>query len=150
MGADEKLLQACVEGDVTAVKKLLSAGAGIDSKGEYGDTPLHRAARYGHANVATLLLEAGAGIDSTRKDGDTPLHIAARRGKANVARLLLEAGADTTIKNVLNDRAEDKATESVRPLFESYSSEYYTAAVASLSQLTLEPSTSSRAPIDRD
>lgn len=37
-------------------------------------TPLHQAARQGHANTCRLLLDAGAAVDVADEEGDTALH----------------------------------------------------------------------------
>ena len=63
----------------------------VDSKDDYGQTPLSRAAENGHEAVAKLLLETGkVDVDSKHKYGRTPLSWAAEKGHEAVAKLLLE------------------------------------------------------------
>jgi len=37
---------------------------------QYGDTPLHTAARYGHAGVTQILISAKCGVNETNKVSD--------------------------------------------------------------------------------
>ncbi|QKG22982.1 ankyrin repeat domain-containing protein [Actinomadura verrucosospora] len=66
----------------------------LDSRDKDGVSPLHYAARHGHADPVRLLLEAGANPNITENYGFTPLHEAAENGHAEVVRALLTAGAD--------------------------------------------------------
>ena len=59
---------------------LLDKGADIESKDNYGQTPLSWAAERGHEAVVQLLLDKGADIESKDDDGRTPLSLAAKRG----------------------------------------------------------------------
>ncbi|EON99373.1 putative glycerophosphodiester phosphodiesterase gde1 protein [Phaeoacremonium minimum UCRPA7] len=81
------------------VKMLVDAGVDINWQDNTGETALHLAARFGHAECARILLE---GNDEQKADVElveksfawTPLHIAAVDGYLSVAKLLVEAGAD--------------------------------------------------------
>ncbi|MBR4107832.1 MAG: ankyrin repeat domain-containing protein [Akkermansia sp.] len=69
----------------------------------YGVTPLHEAARRGHADIVEVLIHAGSNIHATTSNPDktvhrhchhlTPLHFAARSGDVRCVELLLNAGA---------------------------------------------------------
>lgn len=83
------------EPDLQRVVDLLSEGADVDEtapntcSGHDGHTPLHIAARDGHAALARLLLEVGA--DQSRQDSympAVPAHKAAYFGHADVLRVL--------------------------------------------------------------
>ena len=50
-----ELLHAAGAGDIAKVLYLLSKGANIEAKDNYGDTPLHYGSNKGHADVAELL-----------------------------------------------------------------------------------------------
>jgi Ankyrin repeats (3 copies) len=80
---------------VRAVRVLISRGANIAGRGEYGDEVLHHAASGGYSCIP-LLLAAGASVDAAGQDGRRPLHAAASNAKYGdkAARLLYEAGAD--------------------------------------------------------
>ncbi|HEX5322291.1 MAG TPA: sigma-70 family RNA polymerase sigma factor [Capsulimonadaceae bacterium] len=64
-------------------------------------TPLHFAARYGHAALAQVLIENGAAADAKAWDDNhqwtTPVVLAAWEGGAEVLRVLLENGADPNL-----------------------------------------------------
>ena len=64
-----------------------------------GDTALHLAARYGHAEVATALLAFGAPHSPRNKWELTPLIEAVRAGYNQVVSALLQYGADPTAQN---------------------------------------------------
>ena len=69
--------------------------------GTTGYTPLHYAAREGHAGVVSLLIAFGADPNrATTAGGATPLHRASFTGRAEVVRQLLEAGADALLQDV--------------------------------------------------
>ena len=65
-------------GHLEIVKFLLEKGASIDSKNDYGSTPLHLASMKGHLEIVKLLLGEGANIDAKDENGSTPLHWASR------------------------------------------------------------------------
>ena len=58
------------------MKALLDAGAKINAKAKYGDTPLHVAAVMGRTGAATALLAAGAKVNARTIDKLTPLDFA--------------------------------------------------------------------------
>ncbi len=63
----------CFWGDLPAVKKLLTAGADINAKGENGNTPLTYAVMSISLDVITYLLNAGADCNLTNDWGDKPV-----------------------------------------------------------------------------
>ena len=66
---------------------------------QYGDAPLHTAARYGHAGVTRILVSGRARVSGRNKNGDTALHIAAAMNKRKLARILVQAGVSTELRN---------------------------------------------------
>jgi ankyrin repeat protein len=76
------------------IEKLLKSGADASKSDRSGQTPLHWAARGGHADAARLLLERRASVEARSRDGSTPLHLAAEVDSAAVVSLLLRHGAD--------------------------------------------------------
>ncbi len=81
------------------------------AEGGYEGTPIHAAARAGHANTLSLLLDNGADVNSRGINGGTPLHRASWKGELEVGECLLDHGAD------INARDCDKWT----PLFPAVS-----------------------------
>ncbi|KAI1441038.1 glycerophosphodiester phosphodiesterase GDE1 [Annulohypoxylon stygium] len=84
---------------VYIIRLLVEAGVDINWQDETGETALHIAARFGHAECAKILLEGSAeqkaNLELTEKSfAWTPLHISAVDGHLDVAQLLVEAGAD--------------------------------------------------------
>eukprot|EP00240_Pyramimonas_obovata_P000249 CAMPEP_0118927864 /NCGR_PEP_ID=MMETSP1169-20130426/5244_1 /TAXON_ID=36882 /ORGANISM="Pyramimonas obovata, Strain CCMP722" /LENGTH=1671 /DNA_ID=CAMNT_0006869721 /DNA_START=246 /DNA_END=5258 /DNA_ORIENTATION=- len=65
----------------------------------YPTTPLHLAAKYGHAEVVAVLLSKGANMRLHSKEGETAIEIAVRYGRMNVLELLLQAGCDVEMPN---------------------------------------------------
>jgi len=89
------LLDACELNHEDVVAAILSHGGNPMTPDKDEDTPLSRAARYNHVNVARMLISAGVNVPSVRSlDGRTPLSRACRYGMAEVAELLISHGAD--------------------------------------------------------
>ena len=80
---------------------------------QYGDSPLHTAARYGHAGVTRILISARCKISGQNKNGDTALHIAAAMGKRKLSRILVEAGVNVDIRNNQGETAINIAVRKV-------------------------------------
>ena len=77
------------------MKQHLAAGTDVNAKNERGATPLHRAATFGHKEIAELLIDKGADVNAMGGLlGWTPLHWAASEGRKEVANLLINKGAD--------------------------------------------------------
>ena len=80
---DSKLLRrACECGsfeliDVLIVDFKLNPCSVIDN---YGNTPLHIAAYFGHKAIASLLIKHGCPVDSINFQGETPLHLICSSG----------------------------------------------------------------------
>ena len=106
---------AGIDGDLAAVIHLLGRAHRIDVNagdlvnyscgggGQFGrrHTPLHWAARYGHADIAATLIAAGADLEAKSHFGgglQTPLHWAAEYGHADIAAALIAAGAEVNPK----------------------------------------------------
>uniref|UniRef100_A0A2I2Z810 Ankyrin repeat domain 17 n=1 Tax=Gorilla gorilla gorilla TaxID=9595 RepID=A0A2I2Z810_GORGO len=100
---NRSLAEACSEGDVNAVRKLLIEGRSVNEHTEEGESLLCLACSAGYYELAQLiccffknwlvLLESGASIEDHNENGHTPLMEAGSAGHVEVARLLLENGA---------------------------------------------------------
>jgi ankyrin repeat protein len=105
--------EAVMQGDVTALRRQLAAGADVNAAQGDGMTALHWAATKGRADLATMLLAAGARpAATTRLGGFTPLHLAARAGSAAIVDALVTAGADVTATTSTGTTALMLAAES--------------------------------------
>jgi len=60
----------------------------LNVRDNYGDTPLHDAAKFGHETIVRLLLEGGADRSVKNKEGKDPLAVALEHEKAKVVELL--------------------------------------------------------------
>lgn len=105
-GALSSILDACERGgNAEALSALLgSLDVSVDTKGADGDTPLHVACLYGHADIVRALLEANADPRVTDGDGGTPLHDASAGGHLNIVKMLVER-----IREIREIRAADAA-----------------------------------------
>ena len=73
---------------------------------QYGNTPLHAAAIFGHLFMLQALVKVFAGntaysdeINKKNNAGNTPLHLAFQFDHPEIVELLVKEGADPTIKN---------------------------------------------------
>ena len=104
---------AAMNGQLDKLDQLLSRGSGLHGDGTLTDssgyTPLHYAARSGHAECARLLLRFGAVADAVTNGGATALHRAAFGGHAQVVVLLCDARADIARQDSDGDTPLHKA-----------------------------------------
>ena len=101
---NERLRQAAIRGDVSAVESHLQAGANVDFAGvrlrDFDSlTPLMLASQSGYPEVVKALLDFEASVNMRDCTGETALHKAAKAGHTNVAEKLLSKRADPGIRN---------------------------------------------------
>ena len=89
--------------EIRDVERALDDGVDVDSRNQYGATPLHLAVQHNDIVLAELLLNRGAKVDARQRQGATPLHIAAHEGLLAMAELLLGHGADLNARNNFNE-----------------------------------------------
>lgn len=70
-----------------------------ESKANYGWSPLHLAAYFGHTDVVDVLLKNRADVDIQNEEGDTPLHKAAYTGRDQIVVQLITQNANVFILN---------------------------------------------------
>ena len=92
--SDISIHQAAKDGNIEAVKQHLDAGADVNTKDEFGRTPLHGAAYKGHKETVELLIAKGADVNAKDKRGWTPLHWVVSGGHKEIVELLIAKGAD--------------------------------------------------------
>jgi len=90
-----ELWDAAMDGNAEKVEQLVRSGANVDSHSGLGNTPMHLAAYFGHAEVIRMLVRCGSeSINAVNNDGRTPLGRAWWRGKEEAMQALLENGAN--------------------------------------------------------
>ncbi|CAK9166801.1 unnamed protein product [Ilex paraguariensis] len=85
------LIAACMTPELNNVAKtLIELGANFNaySRGRFGGTPLHHAAKRGLEQTVKLLLANGANALVTNDDGQTPLDVARVRAYGNIVRAI--------------------------------------------------------------
>ena len=93
----DSLFQAIRNNDVSLIKRQLTNGADVNSKGERNTTPLMYAAAFGAVDSMRLLIDAGADVNAKNAFDATAL----MWGAADLAkvRLLVDKGADVNAKS---------------------------------------------------
>jgi ankyrin repeat protein len=89
-----KLITAAKGGDLVAIRKALSDGAGTEGVYDESYPALQQAASHGRADAVILLLDNGANVNRVADFENTPLNSAASEGRMEVIRVLLARGAD--------------------------------------------------------
>jgi ankyrin repeat protein len=94
-----ELLQVVRSGDVDSARRMLAAGADINSSDGEGATLLMMACHAGNLPMVLALIDAGAEVNASDERGWTPLMKAAYnaeldRGFPDVAQALIDAGAN--------------------------------------------------------
>lgn len=88
------LYTALIYYEYQIVKLLLDAGADIDIRDGWGNTPLTKACEKGYIDAVKLLIEYGADVNYADKKGKKPLYYAINISKKNeIIKLLVDEGA---------------------------------------------------------
>jgi uncharacterized protein YecT (DUF1311 family) len=90
---DQALVSAAQKGMTEEIRRLLDAGAHVDSADKDGLQAIHYSAWSGNIKVVKLMLAAGAKVDAINYQGLQPIHYAALNGSAELVKVLLAAGA---------------------------------------------------------
>uniref|UniRef100_A0A6I8NL66 Ankyrin repeat domain-containing protein 17 n=1 Tax=Ornithorhynchus anatinus TaxID=9258 RepID=A0A6I8NL66_ORNAN len=103
---NRSLAEACSEGDVNAVRKLLIEGRSVNEHTEEGESLLCLACSAGYYELAQVLLAMHANVEDRGIKGDiTPLMAAANGGHVKIVTLLLAHGADVTAQSSTGNTA---------------------------------------------
>jgi ankyrin repeat protein len=86
---------AAANGHAKIVSYLLSKGAEVDAKADYGGT-LHIATEKEYATIVKTLLQWKANPNLKDKWGQSPLHNSTRNSNAQIAQMLIQAGGDAS------------------------------------------------------
>ncbi|XP_014270909.1 ankyrin repeat domain-containing protein 17 isoform X5 [Halyomorpha halys] len=97
---ERSLVEACTDGDVGTVKKLLTEGRSVHETTEEGESLLSLACSAGYYELAQVLLAMHANVEDRGIKGDcTPLMEAASSGYVDIVRLLIHHGADVNAQS---------------------------------------------------
>ncbi|XP_075065851.1 ankyrin repeat and KH domain-containing protein 1 isoform X2 [Mixophyes fleayi] len=97
---NRSLAEACSEGDVNAVRKLLNEGRSVNEYTEEGESLLYLACSAGYYELAQVLLAMHASVEDRGNKGDiTPLMAAASGGFVDIVKLLLIHSADVNAQS---------------------------------------------------
>jgi hypothetical protein len=97
----EDLQVAARRGQLAEVKKLLEAGAPLESKNQYGATPLYMAVFNGHTEVALFLLDKGANPNVTDTFYKSSiLDGALQKDRAEIVRALIAKGVPVSARQL--------------------------------------------------
>lgn len=111
--AQDRLWDAAIEGDTTAVALALNDGADINAldtrNNRNGRRALNWAAWHNHVHVIDQLLSHGADLEGMNRTGFTALHHAAESGSIEALQTLVAAGADPNAANLADRLPIDTA-----------------------------------------
>ncbi|KAK7264832.1 hypothetical protein RJT34_32444 [Clitoria ternatea] len=89
----EGLREAIKNGDIAAVKKLLSEGVDANYRDKQGLSLLHLAAVFNQTDIAFILMDSGASLDYKNAQGETPLDCAPATLQYKMRKKMEEGGA---------------------------------------------------------
>jgi ankyrin repeat protein len=97
--SDLNFFEACIVGDVRALRAFLARGQDVDALSPDGFTPLGLAVFFRQADAARLLIDAGAKVNAKARNtiSTAPIHAAVARGHLELIELLLLSGADANL-----------------------------------------------------
>ena len=92
----EDFLELCKDGTPGDIERAIKAGANLEARNEYGETPLLVAIEHNeNSGVVAVLIEGGADMNAKDENGETALITATEnREDTDVLMMLLKAGAD--------------------------------------------------------
>ena len=99
------MYRAARQGDLSAVARLVDAGAAVGWRDKDGWTALHGAARKGHRDIVRYLVEHGADVEATVRGGPggaTALHLSAFYGHLELVKYLVARGANLAARERLS------------------------------------------------
>lgn len=95
---------AAREGHLQIVKLLLTAGADVNVRNDYG-TAFQLAVDQGHLEIVKLLFTAGADFNAQNEDTNSALHIAVSSNHPETVDYLLTVGADVNMQGYHKETA---------------------------------------------
>ena len=97
--------EATQNGLIEKVQRMVEQGTDVNTRDDYGRTPLHIASAQNHTIDMRVLIELGADVNAQDGQNRTPLMYAAADGKKGAAVLLVSERANVDIKDADGMRA---------------------------------------------
>ena len=88
------------ENDVELFKEYLLIFVDLVQPNKYGDTLLHKAARFGYINIVRVLASHGHDLDVKNEYQQTPLYIAVESGKLEIVKFLISKNVNPNFKDI--------------------------------------------------
>ena len=88
------LIDECQDGNIDAVKHMITNGANIEMTSSNGRTPLYSASRWGHLEIVKVLIAGGGDVNKAEWYGRTPLYTASCNGHLKIVNVLIASGGD--------------------------------------------------------
>jgi len=88
------LHEACMRGFADLLQPLLDAGADLNARDRFGQTPLDIALAYKNGKVVATLLQLGQRLAESQNIAEQTMESATLRGQTEIVRILLENGFD--------------------------------------------------------
>ena len=86
--------------DLNLIRVIVENGlVGVNAKGNWGITPLHRAVRGGNVALAEYLISVGADVNAEGFKDRSPLYWAVQKDNVALAEYLISAGAKVDAKD---------------------------------------------------
>lgn len=99
-GLAAEIYKAIQDGDIKKVKALLEENPeSVNTRNEYGTTPLFLATMRGKVEIMMLLINKGADVRAKNSNGFTALDTAVYSGNKQAVELLITNGADVNTKS---------------------------------------------------
>jgi uncharacterized protein len=105
------MLEAAASGNVEALKRLVEAGASLESPNAAGETPLLLAVKNNHLRAAIFLIDAGSNINAQAVNKDSPWLLAGALGRTEMLRHMMPKGPDFSLRNRFGGNALIPACE---------------------------------------
>jgi ankyrin repeat protein len=105
------MLEAAASGNVQALKRLVEAGASLESPNAAGETPLLLTVKNNHLPAATFLIDAGSNINAQAVNKDSPWLLAGALGRTEMLRHMIPKGPDFSLRNRFGGNALIPACE---------------------------------------